>query len=250
MCDVGEVAEAGGHAVDDGARGPPRRRPPGARRATALARRGGERDRARARAPPPRAPARSRRGRRCEDACGGQHRWGSGHQRGAGDYSTPAARRAALPAAAVPLEWMSALVSCGRAQGWHGRLDAHDVAAAAGRRGASSRRASCARTRTPLLAAAAAASATAAAPAARSSSSCPFLGTDAEGQYTCRIYDKRFAQCRLYPLHAADLRELEGQCSYTFEAEPSPPRAAAARARPRVGRRGRSRARGQTCRTS
>ena len=52
---------------------------------------------------------------------------------------------------------------------------------------------------------------------------CPFLGTDAEGQYTCRIYDKRFAQCRLYPLHAADLRELEGQCSYSFEAEPSVP---------------------------
>ncbi len=52
---------------------------------------------------------------------------------------------------------------------------------------------------------------------------CPFLGTDAEGQYTCRIYDQRFAQCRLYPLHAADLQELEGQCSYTFEAEPSRP---------------------------
>jgi Fe-S-cluster containining protein len=50
---------------------------------------------------------------------------------------------------------------------------------------------------------------------------CPFLGTDAEGQSTCRIYEKRFAQCRLYPLHAGDLRELEGQCSYTFEGEPS-----------------------------
>ena len=47
---------------------------------------------------------------------------------------------------------------------------------------------------------------------------CPFLGTDAEGQYTCQIYDKRFAQCRLFPLHAADLREVE-QCSYTFEPE-------------------------------
>jgi hypothetical protein len=52
---------------------------------------------------------------------------------------------------------------------------------------------------------------------------CPFLGTDAEGQYTCRIYERRFAQCRLYPLHRADLLELEGQCSYTFEAEPSVP---------------------------
>jgi uncharacterized protein len=52
---------------------------------------------------------------------------------------------------------------------------------------------------------------------------CPFLGTDAEGQYTCRIYEKRFAQCRLYPLHPGDLRELKGQCSYTFAAEPSRP---------------------------
>ena len=50
---------------------------------------------------------------------------------------------------------------------------------------------------------------------------CPFLREDAEGQYTCRIYDKRFAQCRLYPLHTADLSELEGQCSYTFESEPA-----------------------------
>ena len=53
---------------------------------------------------------------------------------------------------------------------------------------------------------------------------CPFLGTDGEGQYTCRIYEKRFAQCRLYPLHARDLLELEGECSYTFEPERSPDR--------------------------
>ncbi len=51
---------------------------------------------------------------------------------------------------------------------------------------------------------------------------CPFLGTDAEGQYTCRIYDKRFAQCRLFPLHARDLLELGEQCSYSFEPEPEP----------------------------
>lgn len=51
---------------------------------------------------------------------------------------------------------------------------------------------------------------------------CPFLGTDSEGQYTCRIYERRFSQCRLFPLHAADLRELEQECSYTFEAEPVP----------------------------
>ena len=47
---------------------------------------------------------------------------------------------------------------------------------------------------------------------------CPFLGTDAEGQYTCRIYETRFAQCRLFPLHPADLREVE-ECSYTFTPE-------------------------------
>ena len=50
---------------------------------------------------------------------------------------------------------------------------------------------------------------------------CPFLATDAEGQYTCRIYDKRFAQCRLFPLHAKDLAELGGECSYSFDPEPS-----------------------------
>src|SRR5215813_12491762 len=44
---------------------------------------------------------------------------------------------------------------------------------------------------------------------------CPFLGTDSEGQYTCKIYETRFEQCRLFPLHAADLREV-AECSYTF----------------------------------
>jgi Fe-S-cluster containining protein len=55
---------------------------------------------------------------------------------------------------------------------------------------------------------------------------CPFLGTDAEGQYICRIYAKRFASCRVYPLHAGELREIEGECSYTFEAEAAPEQAA------------------------
>jgi hypothetical protein len=50
---------------------------------------------------------------------------------------------------------------------------------------------------------------------------CPFLATDDDGQYTCRIYDKRFAQCRLFPQHAQDLVELGGECSYTFSPEPS-----------------------------
>ena len=44
---------------------------------------------------------------------------------------------------------------------------------------------------------------------------CPFLGTDELGQYTCRIYEKRFAQCRLFPLHARDLLEVP-ECSFTF----------------------------------
>lgn len=55
---------------------------------------------------------------------------------------------------------------------------------------------------------------------------CPFLGTDADGQYTCRIYEQRFDQCRLYPLHAEDLREV-AECSYTFLTDPAPLRAAA-----------------------
>jgi hypothetical protein len=50
---------------------------------------------------------------------------------------------------------------------------------------------------------------------------CPFLGTDAEGQYTCRIYETRFEQCRLFPLHPADLREV-AECSYTFLPKPAP----------------------------
>jgi len=52
---------------------------------------------------------------------------------------------------------------------------------------------------------------------------CPFLGTDAEGQYTCRIYENRFSQCRLFPLHPEDLRELGDQCSYTFEGQTPAP---------------------------
>lgn len=50
---------------------------------------------------------------------------------------------------------------------------------------------------------------------------CPFLGTDEEGQYTCRIYEKRFAQCRLFPLHAKDLLEVP-ECSFTFATDLRP----------------------------
>jgi hypothetical protein len=44
---------------------------------------------------------------------------------------------------------------------------------------------------------------------------CPFLKRDEEGQTTCRIYDQRFTQCRLFPLHPRDLKEV-AECSYTF----------------------------------
>ena len=50
---------------------------------------------------------------------------------------------------------------------------------------------------------------------------CPFLGTDEEGKYTCQIYEQRFAQCRLFPLHSRGLLEVE-ECSYTFDEEPAP----------------------------
>lgn len=50
---------------------------------------------------------------------------------------------------------------------------------------------------------------------------CPFLGTSDDGSYTCRIYENRFSQCRLFPLHPQDLREV-AECSYTFVEEPQP----------------------------
>lgn len=52
---------------------------------------------------------------------------------------------------------------------------------------------------------------------------CPFLRTDAEGQTSCRIYGLRFTQCRLFPLHAADLLELRGECGFSFEGESAVP---------------------------
>ena len=66
---------------------------------------------------------------------------------------------------------------------------------------------------------------------------CPFLGTDAEGRTGCRIYGLRFTQCRLFPLHAADLREVRGECGYRFSTDASTvPPATAARSpeQPRV----------------
>ena len=50
---------------------------------------------------------------------------------------------------------------------------------------------------------------------------CPFLATNEDGEYSCRIYERRFAQCRLFPLHAQDLREVKN-CSFTFAEAPEP----------------------------
>jgi uncharacterized protein len=50
---------------------------------------------------------------------------------------------------------------------------------------------------------------------------CPFLAGDAQGNYSCRIYEHRFGQCRLYPIQPRDMLEVE-HCSYTFVTEPIP----------------------------
>jgi hypothetical protein len=49
---------------------------------------------------------------------------------------------------------------------------------------------------------------------------CPFLTTDAEGQYTCRIYEKRFNSCRFFPVQSEDLMEVPG-CGYSFVSDSS-----------------------------
>jgi hypothetical protein len=62
---------------------------------------------------------------------------------------------------------------------------------------------------------------------------CPFLAEDAQGEYSCRIYEKRFAQCRLFPLHARDLLEVP-ECSFTFPDDPRPMSAAPSGCQPSV----------------
>jgi uncharacterized protein len=53
---------------------------------------------------------------------------------------------------------------------------------------------------------------------------CPFLGQDSKGEYLCRIYQRRFTQCRLFPIQPRDLHEVT-RCSYTFaNAESESPR--------------------------
>jgi hypothetical protein len=48
---------------------------------------------------------------------------------------------------------------------------------------------------------------------------CPFLIENTgnpENLYTCGIYGDHFNQCRIFPLVAKDLEEIEEPCGYTF----------------------------------
>ncbi len=47
---------------------------------------------------------------------------------------------------------------------------------------------------------------------------CPFLD-EVDGQYSCSIYGKHFAQCQIFPLVPKDLKELEEPCGYHFETD-------------------------------
>ncbi len=44
---------------------------------------------------------------------------------------------------------------------------------------------------------------------------CPFL-SEADGHTSCRIYKLRPLQCRAFPLHDNDLRDIEYKCSFRF----------------------------------
>jgi hypothetical protein len=57
---------------------------------------------------------------------------------------------------------------------------------------------------------------------------CPFLVENPAGEpgniYSCSIYGRHFNQCRLYPLTAKDLLEIEEEeCGYTFVSSEGPP---------------------------
>ena len=45
---------------------------------------------------------------------------------------------------------------------------------------------------------------------------CPFLVEDEDGAFTCSVYQRRPASCRLFPMVPADLREVD-QCGFSFE---------------------------------
>jgi hypothetical protein len=47
---------------------------------------------------------------------------------------------------------------------------------------------------------------------------CPFL-LEENGEYSCSIHGRHFAQCQLYPLVPQDLKEIDGECGYYFDSE-------------------------------
>ena len=49
---------------------------------------------------------------------------------------------------------------------------------------------------------------------------CPFLKTLDNGEYSCRIYESRFAPCRHFPVDTRDLREVTN-CSFSFGSAPA-----------------------------
>ncbi len=49
---------------------------------------------------------------------------------------------------------------------------------------------------------------------------CPFLVEQERTTY-CMIYEKRFSQCRLYPIEPRDMLEVGGECAFTFQIEKS-----------------------------
>jgi len=44
---------------------------------------------------------------------------------------------------------------------------------------------------------------------------CPFLIEEGDS-FRCRIYGRHFTACKLFPLEAADLAELDGECTFHF----------------------------------
>jgi hypothetical protein len=47
---------------------------------------------------------------------------------------------------------------------------------------------------------------------------CPFL-LEEDGEYSCSIHGRHFAQCQLFPLVPQDLKEIDEECGYEFESK-------------------------------
>ena len=47
---------------------------------------------------------------------------------------------------------------------------------------------------------------------------CPFLD-ETDGEYSCQIHGKHFAQCQIFPLTPKDIEEVEAECGYYFESQ-------------------------------